>query len=330
MSGSDERRRHGTIGHWYLLSGSRAVLAAVIVLGVFVLTLTLSETTLIDVGPSSRVAPMLRSGVLAGLLTLITVALSLNQLVLSRVLGAPAELTGKLDENLEFRRRVEDLAGEPSSPNDPAAFLVLIAETLQERVAALRRAVEEASGDAEESDLAAEIESYADDLASYAEHLREAEGTDNTVDTLLVIFGSEYATHITETRRLERAHGDRLAEEALEELDAILELLKAVATVRQFFKTLAIQQDLARLSRRLIYLGLLAVLAAYYLTLVYREVPSTTIPVSSLSLVASAGTAIVFSPIALLLSYLLRVGTVSLYTVSVGTFVPPEEQAGGP
>ncbi|WP_101295354.1 hypothetical protein [Halegenticoccus soli] len=329
MNAPAEGKRHPTIVHWYLLSGSRTVVAAVIVLGVFLLTLALNKATLIDLGPNSRLAPMLRSGVLAGLLTLVTVTLSINQLILSRVFGSPSELTDTLEGNLAFRRNVERLAGRASSPNDPGAFLVLVADTLQDRVTELRRRVEE-SGGGRDGDVRREFDSYVDDLASYAEHLQQAEENRSTVDTLLVIFGSSYAAYITETMRLQREYGDLVSESIRDELDAVLELLKAVATIRQFFKTIAIQQDLARLSRRLIYLGLLAVLVAYYLTLVYRQVPSTTVPAQSLPLVASVGTAIIFSPLALLLSYLLRVGTVTLHTVSVGAFVPPEERIGGP
>lgn len=63
-------------------------------------------------------------------------------------------------------------------------------------------------------------------------------------------------------------------------LDDILTLLESVAAMRQFFKTMAIQQDLARLSQQLIYTGLAAVLTTYYLSRVDTSASSvpTAIP----------------------------------------------------
>lgn len=56
--------------------------------------------------------------------------------------------------------------------------------------------------------------------------------------------------------------GENLPDEAL---DDVLELLKAIATMQQFFKTLILQQELAILSRRLRYTGIPAVLVTYFL-----------------------------------------------------------------
>lgn len=110
-------------------------------------------------------------------------------------------------------------------------------------------------------------------------------------------------------------------------LDDILTLLESVAVMRQLFKTMAIQQDLARLSQQLIYTGLAAVLTTYYLSQVDTSASSvpTAIPQPYMPLVTSVAARIIFAPLLVIVSYLLGVVTLAFYTVSVATFIPPIE-----
>jgi len=81
-----------------------------------------------------------------GLLTLLTVALSVNQLVLSRLFGSAGTLSDQLEGTLDYRRTVEELAGVAASPNEPTAFLGLLADSLARRVGDFRRSVADAAG----------------------------------------------------------------------------------------------------------------------------------------------------------------------------------------
>ena len=98
--------------------------------------------------------------------------------------------------------------------------------------------------------------------------------------------------------------------------------------MRQFFKTLTLQQELARLSRWLIYTGVPAVLLTYFLSATYTAAPDVPIAIDPtyMPVVATVATGIILSPLAVLVASLLRVATVSLYTVSIGTFIPPEKR----
>lgn len=264
MSGSngglDAARR------WLFLTGNRTAIAGGLLLGILCLTGALVAANVVRLGPGSNLMNSL-SGLISGLLTLLTVTLAINQLVLSRVFGSPGGLTSKLDGALQFRRRIEEIAGVASNPSDPGDFLGLVADALVDRAAELETAVKDA-----EFDRADAFESYATDLTSYAEKLKQARDSDNTSQVLAVALDTEYADQITRTRELRAEHGERLPAGASEQLGALLELLKAVATMRQFFKTVAIQQDLARLSRRLIYTGVVAVLVTLYLWDVHEPV----------------------------------------------------------
>lgn len=289
------------------------------------LTYGLVATGVIYVESGSTLATLLGSGTFSGLLTLLTVALSVNQLVLSRVFGSPSGLSDRLQGTLDLRRTVEDLAGVPRSPNEPGAFLALVGATLERRATEFGRRTSE-------TESLREFGEYAGRIADYGSHLDSADERESTVDVLLLTLGSTYAEYLAETREVSARYGDDLPSEAAADLDDIQELLESVAVVRQFLKTLAMQQDLASLSRQLIFTGLAAVLTTYYLTQVYTNPSSlpTTLPAAWLPVVTSVASGVILLPLYVLLTHLLRVATIARYTVSVGPFVPPEERFGRP
>lgn len=303
------------LSKWILIDGNRLRLSVLLAVGVFVVTFGMTQLGLITFQPASAVSSMFSSGIVSGVFSLITITLTVNQLVLSRVFGTVEDLTDRLDGTREFRRTVEDIAGRATSPNDPAAFLALIGETLGKRA----RAFEAERNSMEPTE---DIDDYLSGIHSYAERLEGVGGTEDTMEIVSTLLGPAYAQRLTETDAIRRTHNDR----ATEELDAVAELLEAVAVARQFFKTMAIQQDLAQLSRRLAYLGIPILLVAFYATTVYTTVPSATVAQPLLPVVISAAIAIVLLPLAILLSYMFRLATIARYTVSVGPFVPPEER----
>jgi hypothetical protein len=300
------------LSKWILIDGNRLLVSVLLAAVAFLITFGLTQLELITFQPASAVSSMFSSGVVSGLFSVITITLTVNQLVLSRVFGTVEDLTDRLDGTREFRRSVAELTGRATSPNDPAAFLALIGETIGERAQAFA-----ANYDGETTD---EIEEYRSAIDSYAERLEGVAGTEDTMAIVSTLVGPAYAQRLTETEAIRRTHDDR----STEELDTVTELLEAVA--RQFFKTIAIQQDLAGLSRRLATLGIPILLVAFYATTIYTTVPSATVAQPLLPVVVSAAIAIVLLPLAILLSYMLRLATIARYTVSVGPFVPPEEQ----
>lgn len=309
---------------WFFITGHRLGVANALSLLFIVLAGLLIESGVVYVGPGSNLSTALASGLLSGLLTLITVALSINQLILSRLFGSAGKLSDQLEGTLDYRRTVEEIADVDVSPNEPSAFIGLLAETLSRRVQDFRREVERAAVDLDAGD---DAEEYASAVTDYADHLGTAEDLDDATKVLVVTLGTEYAVHLDRTREFRSRYGENLPAEADEALDDVLTLLKAVATMRQFFKTLVLQQELAVLSRRLIYTGVPAVLVAYFLSQTYTvasNVPTMLDP-AYMPLVASVATGIILLPLGVLVSSLLRVATVSLYTVSIGTFIPPEE-----
>ena len=312
----------GRLTHWLLLGGNRMAVAVLLVAVVVVALYGGTQLGLLAVGPSSSAATAFASGLISGTVTLVTIALSINQLILSRVFGSPSGLSQKLQGTRDLRERVRGHAGEPAAPNDPAAFLDLLATTLTARADNLREVAAEAGRPAAVLD-------YADGIAAYGESIAgSVEEQTPIVDVLDVILGTEYAKNLTATEHLRNRYGEELSEATTDEVDAIEELLESVAVTRQFFKTLSLQQDFARLSRVVAYTGLLALLASVVLALVYRT-NSVTIPVQFLPVVISLGIGVIFTPLCIFIAYVFRAATIARHTVSVGPFVPPEADSGG-
>ncbi|WP_380678850.1 hypothetical protein [Salinigranum sp. GCM10025319] len=308
--------------YWLLLDGNRIVIAGGLVAAVVAVILTAVFLDLVAIGPASTASTMFASGLVSGTVTLVTIALSINQLILSRVFGSPDELRNRLDGTRELRDRVRERAGESSVPNDPAEFLELTAATLCDRAERLR-----AELDGADWEPPSEVMDYVRNVGEYGENIgSKVESRTKIVNVLGVVLGTEYAQHLTATEHLRNEYAGRLPEGADAELAAIDELLESIAITRQFFKTLSLQQDFGRLSRVLAYSGLAALVASLLLALVYRT-NSVTVPARFLPLVVGAGVAVVVTPLAVFIAYVLRAATIARRTVSVGPFVPPEERS---
>ncbi|WP_372480905.1 hypothetical protein ACAH01_16050 (plasmid) [Halomicrobium sp. HM KBTZ05] len=306
---------------WILFGGDRRAVAGGLVVVVTGIVWGLIAADVLAVGPDSSVSGLFGSGLASGIVTLLTIALSINQLVLSRVFGSLDTLTSRLTGSRDLRRTVESIAEVPSSPNDPAEFLSLIATTLRDRADGVVTT-------ADDSDWEPPVEftSALGDIAAYGDSIdSHLEANTNVNDTLDVVLGPEYALNMAAVQHLQTEYAASIPEAALAELHDIEALLESIAVVRQFYKTIAVQQDLATLSRLLVYSGITALLATVAVTLVYRT-GSVTLPHAVLPAVVSVGFGLVVVPLALFVAYVLRAATVARQTVSVGPFVPPRSR----
>jgi hypothetical protein len=301
-----------------LIEGDRRVVASGITVGIIGIVGVLLWGDMLAVGPDSAVDSLFSSGLTAGVITLITISLSINQLVISRVFGTVNSLRDRLDGARQLHENVATLAGRPSSPNDPAAFLSLIAQTLNARVATLREMDE--SGDWTPP---REVTSALRDIGQYGDNIDSHLEDDMPVNSVLtILLGTEYAVNMKAIQHLQNRYAESLPDAVLAEFQAIEELLESIAVVRQFYKTIALQQDFAELSRMIVYTGLIAFVTTIAVTLIYRE-NTVSIPPSTVPIVVSLGIGVVTVPLTLFVSYILRAATVARKTVSVGPFIPP-------
>lgn len=303
---------------WLFVSGGRLLVAAIIV-GVLVVAIAVAiDGGGLAVGPDSSVPQVFGSGLVAGLLTLVTVALSVNQLILSRVFASPDELRNHLEGSQDLRGTVAERAGRPVSPTSPAEFLSVVGSALADHANAVA-----SDADVLPADLREDVE----EIANYGDYVAENVDADTSViDALTLVSGSAYAEYMAVVTHVDREYGDRLSEEPADALSAASDLLEAVAISRQFFKTMSLQQSLANLSRIVAFTGLSAIVVAVSVALVYRS-GSVTVPRAQLPGLVTLAAGVVLTPLAVFVSFILRASTVARYTVSVGPFVPPEERS---
>lgn len=176
---SGPRRR---VADWFLLEGDRRLVAGGVILAATGAVWSLVAVEVVAVGPGSSVASAFGSGLTAGVVTLLTIALSINQLILSRVFGSPDRLMERLEGAREARRGVEELAGQPSSANDPAAFLSLLARTLHDRA--------QAAASATGTDTPQAVTAALEDVAAYGGSIdAKVEAETPVSDILGVVIG---------------------------------------------------------------------------------------------------------------------------------------------
>lgn len=127
----------GGVTNWLLLEGDRLVIAGRVVLLTFLALLAVLWTYGLDsLNPKSPVY-FLFGSLLTGDMTLLTVVLSINQLVLARELGAPGTLQERIDGAVRYLDEVEAVAETGVSPKSPPGFLRYLHESVESRANAL-------------------------------------------------------------------------------------------------------------------------------------------------------------------------------------------------
>lgn len=153
-----------------------------------------------------------------------------------------------------------------------------------------------------------------------------AESEEDTIEVLSVLLETNYARDINRLRQLKERHRDDVDDAVAGSVDALIERFQEIDVARQYFKTIYLQQELSRLSRLLLYVGLPAVAVAVASLLVFSvpaEDPGAAPgPAVVLPVTLTIGTL----PLVVLCSYTLRVATVTNLTVATLPFTTPEQE----
>lgn len=318
---SESSRRQRAL-EWFLLEGDRRTVALVHValFGAF-----FAGLVALGVVPFRDLQAVfyVYSSLVGGNLTLITVVVSINQLLLSRELKTPGQLRSQIEEVIDYRRAVEDAADEVV-PVEPLGFLEVLVETTRQEAQRLGGLSRDGYPESFESD----VDEAVSELTARMERVRSllGESTDDTVEVLSVLLESNYAREINRLRRLKAAGDVDLTEATREAIDDVIDRLQQIDVARQYFKSVYLQQELSSLSRMLLYVGLPAVAVAL------GSLLSLTVPASSPAAVAyprvffpvtmTVGTA----PLAVLSAYILRTATVTNLTAAMLPFTTPEQE----
>ncbi|MXV63619.1 hypothetical protein GS429_16445 [Natronorubrum sp. JWXQ-INN-674] len=315
------------VKEWILVDGDRLFIASLISLVVFLLFLSLNEIGFISFTNDDSIT-RLAGGMIAGTFSLVTLVVSINQLILSQEFASAGDARDQLEGVLNFRTNVAEAANVPASPASPSRLLELLVESNR----SYARELAEAVSDYDDPETRELIVRYANTVEENADRVDETlEHTKfGTFKSVSAAIGYDAAWQLYIARNLHGRYEESLSDEALTKLDALINSLELFVTTREHFKTTYLQKELTRFSQLTIYTGVPAILSAMMIGFIYADLTGPTISAVYLPVVISALVAVVVLPLALLTGFILRTATVTRRTASVGPMLPQKDPDAGP
>lgn len=335
MWGSDERLAtedgdllrkqpaESRLKRWLLLDGNRLVIAGLVLVAAAATSYAGGRLGLIAVRPADP-ATQLFHGLIIGNVTVIGLVITINQLVLSWEFGAPDNLRQRVTAVREFRQDVEDAADMAVSPAEPTAFLQVIIDTLRGHAHSIERMADEAPNDATHERIVV----YADIVDEYTDRMEDVLDRTQfgTFTALSAMLNYNDAWQLHAARRFRHERAADISDEAVATFDDMIEILELFRVARAYFKTLYMEQELAELSRVLLYVGLPALFVAG-MGMLFSGAAARTVPSEVMLAVVSIAGAAAATPIAVLAAYALRIATVASRTPSIGSFHTGQERS---
>lgn len=307
---------------WLLLDGSRYALAGGITLGSILLFLLLGYRNVFAV--ERTITPMLYlfSALIGGNITLITIVVTITQLILARELRTPRELRTELESAEEYRETIEAETGRPDLPEGPAEFLYVLLVDTQRTATALDVAIDERDQVPVREEVQALLSDLQDELSETRSRLESAE--EGVFPALSVILDAPLSTRINHLHLIRGLYDKVLSETEHRVLDDLEQNIKQLDVARQYLKTLHIEQELAETSNEIMGAGLVATILALVALVVTGYARTPLSPTMQFAFVPLA-IGINLVPLALLISHVTRIATVAKRTAAITPFITPSE-----
>lgn len=318
----------GGLWRWITLTGSRRTLALVLSGLVFLWLLgagTVWEFELETLVRETRAVQTLFNTLLGGIILFVSVVLSINVAALSQEFSSLPVKQSQIEDSIEFQKTVEELAEAGVSPAGLGGFFSFILQAIR----ACRTDLRAVAAETDDAQLREELVTLAEGLAEVSRiESRLGRQRDRLSMLLLAALDVDYARNINLVRRIRTEHGDQLDGAASDLLEHVSELLTVLASGREYYTTLYFKRELRNLSRDLLFLALpVIVFTAYVLLAIDAGLfPSmTAFGIRPRLLYISLAFVIALSPYVLLSSYMLRIVTVSKFTLESTSFSLNEE-----
>ncbi|ELY59678.1 hypothetical protein C491_04901 [Natronococcus amylolyticus DSM 10524] len=309
---------------WLLLNGNRWLVTALLAAFAFVGLLVISQVSPVSLRAlmgEKEPVHFLFQALVTSLITGVTLVLTINQLVLSQELGAVDDQRGRLEGSLKFHEDVEDVIDAPISPPDPASFLQAIIDASLDRAVEFREAVD----DSRDEEFEDRVNDFVDNINSHAETVHDEldDAQFGTYEVIKSALDYNYSWKIFRARRLRNVHADSFTDEARDAHDQLLESLKLFGLAREHFKTLYFQWELINLSRGIMYVSVPSLIVAMSMIAFFDAdaVSGTALGIDTVVWVVVAAATVSIVPFLLLVSFVLRLGTMAKRTLAIGPFI---------
>jgi hypothetical protein len=295
--------------------------------GLVVLTFVVLASIELRFGSGSQqLVPLfyMSSALIGGNFTLLTIVIPISQLVISRQLSAPGELREQIEDTTDYRKSATELVDKEVHPSTPGAFLEALLRDARYSVHELKECRSEIAGDDAVEAIDDALSPLEDQIDRSVRQLESEQTT--TFESLVVTLKSNYSDEINQIWRLQSTYPEELTPDAQEHLDTLVTRLKHVDVARQYLKTVYIQEELSRLSRNLLYVGVPVILAGLGLMDVFVSSRRAVLSSVQLSVITPVFATIGGAPLVLLFTYVLRLSVVSERTAAITPFTTPTQE----
>ena len=320
-------KRRTRFQRWFLLEGDRMRIAGWMVGVVFCSAFFLGAFGVVGIEDHGFVTSMF-GGVISGLFSFVPIVVAVNQLTVSQLFGSPEQLRQEIQSVRSFRQGIERRLPQGAvAPTEPAGFLSNVLGLVTDHAYELRAVVGRGAGTGDRGQaVRSAIETYVETIEVQCEEIEEQlDGThQRLIEVLVPMMGDSYSRNVTDARRLNVEYDDVLTGRAQELLEDLRELFVSMDVLRQYFKALYVQQELANLSRLIAYSGTASFLTSVFLILLFAR-GTPLVGTVFLEVLVSASLALAFSPFAILVAYMVRIATIVKRTTAPGAFTPRRE-----
>lgn len=293
---------------WLLISAHRYLIATGIlaVMTGIVLIPDVARDTIQNITPLFYFT----SALIGGNITLVTVVVAINQVILSQELESPGSIRDEIERTADYRQETLD---QPSPPTDPADFVQQLLQKTHDDAASLETLLSEADGTNDR---------FLSELAEQCERCRnQIDSSSNTMSSVIApLLGVDYADYIHDCYRLQSNHEDEADEELLGVLDILTSDLENLDIARQYFTTAFMKEELAMLSRLLVYIAVVAVAMPIALLYELMTYSGASPPMPRLFIFSVLTVVVGLLPLAMLIAYVIRIATVTQYIAAITPF----------
>lgn len=312
------------VRRWVLVSGNRWLVSAIVlfVVGFGLVVLgSIWTDELLTMLTETQVVRTVFITLLSGIILLVSIAVSINSIVLSQEITALGDQRERVEDTFAFRDAVQEHTRPEVSPARPAVFLRTIFE-------AIRSNAEELAEDvpADSTPLHDQVVALRDDVVAQLDVVEDdlRAGQFGTSEVLTAGIRYDYSHQVRAASHIRREHENVLTDEQDRRLDELLTVLKYFTIGREYFKTLYFKREMANLSRGLLALAFPAVVFLSYaiVTLEAGLIPDlSAFGVPAIVLFVGVTYVVGLAPYTLFSAYVFRTATISLETLSAGPFI---------
>ena len=308
---------------WILVNGNRWVVSAVALVFVgfgFVGSGLIWPEELATLFTEEQVIQTILIALFSGIILLVSIALSINSIVLSQDITALGNQEEEIEETFSFRDSVREQTNVDVSPTRPAAFLQAIFAAIRTNAEELRDSIA-----TEDDEFRSQAELITNDIVTQVRVIdRRLANSSGISEVMIAGIQYDYSRQIYAIRQLRVDYADTLTDPQQEQIDELLTTLKYFTIGREYFKTLYFKRELANLSRGLLIISFPALVYLIYATLSLRAglVPEgAVLAVPAIIWFVGLTFVVGMVPYTIFSVYILRTATISLRTLAAGPFI---------